>query len=158
MRSTMPDFPLTLQHFLWRATTLYPKKEIVTRREASMHRYTYKDFGERVAQLAHGLTELGIKPGDRVATFAWNNARHLELYFAVPCAGAVLHTLNLRLFPEHIEFIVNDAEDKVIFVDESLVPVLERIAGGAPTVQQYVCMTEGPPPASSLTPLISYEE
>ncbi len=157
MHTTMPDFPLTLTHFLWRATTLFPSKEIVTKSEGRLDRYTYRTFGERVAQLANGLRELGIGPGDRVATFAWNNARHLELYFAVPCIGAVLHTLNVRLFPQHLEFIVKDAEDKVIFVDESLVPVLERIAGSAPTVQQYVCMTEGTPPASSLTPLISYE-
>src|SRR5438874_8281539 len=127
MRSTMPDFPLTLQHFLWRSTTLFPSKEIVTRREAGRHRYTYGDFGQRVAQLAHALKELGIGSGDRVGTLAWNNYRHLELYLAVPCAGAVLHTLTPRLFPEHLEYVINDAEDKVSFVDASVVPVLQRV-------------------------------
>jgi len=141
MRSTMPDFPLTLQHFLWRSTTLFPSKEIVTRREGGRHRYTYAEFGRRVAQLAHALRELGIAPGDRVGTLAWNNYRHLELYFAVPCVGAVLHTLNPRLFPEHLEFVINDAEDKVIFVDASIVPVLQRVANNLKGVTHFVVMT-----------------
>src|SRR5881296_4439331 len=108
MRSTMPDFPLTLQHFLWRSSTLFPSKEIVTRRESGRHRYTYADFGGRVAQLAHALKELGVKPGDRVGTLAWNNYRHLELYYAVPLLGAVLHTLNMRLFADQLEFVIRD--------------------------------------------------
>src|SRR3989475_147417 len=158
MRSTMPDFPLTLQHFLWRSTTLFPTKEIVTRRETGRHRYTYADFGRRVAQLAHALKELGVRPGERVGTLAWNNYRHLELYFAAPCAGAVLHTLNPRLFPEHLEFVINDADDKVIFVDASLVPALQRIAKTLKGVKHFVVMTDGPSPNGELTPLTSYEE
>jgi fatty-acyl-CoA synthase len=158
MRSTMPDYPLTLQHFLWRSTTLYPKKEIVTRREQGRHRYTYADFGQRVAQLAHGLRELGVARGDRVGTLAWNNYRHLELYFAVPCAGGVLHTLNPRLFPEHLQFVINDAEDKVIVVDASLVPALQRVAADLKSVKQFVVMTDGPSPDGQLQPMISYEE
>src|SRR3989449_667718 len=158
MRSTMPDFPLTLQHFLWRSTTLFPRKEIVTRREGGRHRYTYADFGRRVAQLAHALRELGIAHGDRVGTLAWNNYRHLELYFAVPCSGAVLHTLNPRLFPEHLEFVINDAEDKVIFVDASIVPALQRVAKNLTSVKQFVVMADGPSPDGQLTPAASYEE
>src|SRR5438034_3902445 len=158
MRSTMPDFPLTLQHFLWRSTTLFPRKEIVTRRESGRHRYTYADFGRRVAQLAHALKELGIAPGDRVGTLAWNNYRHLELYFAVPCSGAVLHTLNPRLFPEHLEFVISDAEDKVIFVDASIVPALQRVAKNLKGVKQFVVMADGPSPDGQLTPAVSYEE
>src|SRR6202040_879592 len=158
MRSTMPDFPLTLQDFLWRSTTLFPTKQIVTRRETGRHRYTYADFGRRVAQLAHALKELGVEPGDRVGTLAWNNYRHLELYFAAPCAGAVLHTLNPRLFPEHLEFVINDADDKVIFVDASVVPALQRIAKNLKGVNHYVVMTEGPSPNGELTPMASYEE
>src|SRR2546429_1520179 len=158
MRSTMPDFPLTLQHFLWRSTTLFPRKEIVTRRESGRHRYTYADFGRRVAQLAHALQVLGIAPGDRVGTLAWNNYRHLELYFAVPCSGAVLHTLNPRLFPEHLEFVINDAEDKVIFVDASIVPALQRVAKNLKGVKQFIVMADGPSPDGQLTPAVSYEE
>jgi len=158
MRSTMPDFPLTLQHFLWRSTTLFPSKEIVTRRESGRHRYTYTEFGQRVAQLAHALKELGVSPGDRVGTLAWNNYRHLELYFAVPGAGAVLHTLNPRLFPEHLQYVINDAEDRVIFVDASILPVLQRIADDLKGVKQFVIMTDGPSPDGQLKPMLSYEE
>ena len=158
MRSTMPDYPLTLQHFLWRSTALFPTKEIVTWRETGRHRYTYAEFGRRVAQLAHALKELGMAPGDRVGTLAWNNYRHLELYFAVPCSGAVLHTLNPRLFPEHLEFVINDAEDKFIFVDASLVPALQRVAKTLKTVKQFVVMADGPSPDGQLTPVASYEE
>src|SRR2546421_10906697 len=158
MRSTMPDFPLTLQHFLWRSTTLFPTKEIVTRRDTGRHRYTYADFGGRVAQLAHGLKDLGVRAGDRVGTLAWNNYRHLELYFAVPGAGAVLHTLNPRLFPEHLAFVINDAEDEVIFVDASILPALQRIADNIKGVQQFVVMTDGPSPDGQLKPMVSYED
>ena len=158
MRSTMPDYPLTLQHFLWRSTTLFPTKEIVSRRETGRHRYTYADFGRRVAQLAHAIRELGVGPGDRVGTLAWNNYRHLELYFAVPCSGAVLHTLNPRLFPEHLEYVINDAEDKVIFVDASLLPALQRIANHLKKIKHFVVMTDGPSPNGELSPLTSYEE
>ena len=158
MRCTMPDFTLTLQHFLWRSTTLFPSKEIVTRRESGRHRYTYAEFGQRVAQLAHGLKELGVSPGDRVGTLAWNNYRHLELYFAVPGAGAVLHTLNPRLFPEHLQYVINDAEDRVIFVDASILPVLQRIADDLKGVKQFVIMTDGPSPDGQLKPMLSYEE
>ena len=111
-----------------------------------------------MAQLAHALKELGIQPGDRVGTLAWNNYRHLELYFAVPCSGAVLHTLNPRLFPEHLEFVINDADDKVIVVDASLLPVLQRIAKGIKGVKHFVVMSDGPSPNGELTPLSSYEE
>ena len=158
MRSTMPDYPLTLQHFLWRSTTLFPKKEIVTRRESGRHRYSYADFGRRVAQLAHALKELGVGPGDRVGTLSWNNYRHLELYFAVPCSGAVLHTLNPRLFAEHLQFVIDDAEDKVIFVDASLLPALQRVAASLRSVKQFVVMTDGPPPDGQRQPMLSYEE
>ena len=158
MRSTMPDFPLTLQHFLWRSTTLFPSKEIVTRRESSRHRYTYAQFGKRVAQLAHALKELGVGAGDRVGTLAWNNYRHLELYFAVPGAGAVLHTLNPRLFPEHLQYVINDAEDKVIFVDASILPALQRIADDIKGVKHFVVMTDGPSPDGQLKPMLSYED
>ena len=159
MRSTMPDFPLTLQHFLWRSTTLFPKKEIVTRTPNGVTRYDYGAFGRRVAQLAHALAELGVRPGDRVGTLAWNNARHFELYFAVPCSGAVLHTLNPRLFPEHLEFVVNDAEDRVIFVDASLLPVLERISDKLKGVKQIVVMGEAAAsPNGRLETAASYEQ
>ena len=95
---------------------------------AASTRASYGEIAERVDRLARALGRLGIEPGDRVGTFAWNNQRHFELYFAIPCVGAVLHTLNIRLFDEQLTYIVNHAEDQVIFVDDSLVPLLEKLA------------------------------
>src|SRR6185437_16763154 len=97
----------------------------------------------RVHQLAHALEELGVRPGDRVATLAWNNYRHLELYYAIPCMGAVLHTLNLRLFPEQLAFVIEDAGDKVLAVDKSLIPILNKIAGKMPTVETIIVLSDG---------------
>src|SRR5215472_1705544 len=87
MEATIQDYPLSVQHILWRVEKLFRRKEIVTKREESVHRYTYGDFAQRVHQLAHGLEGLGIRQGDRVATLAWNNYRHLECYYAIPCMG-----------------------------------------------------------------------
>jgi len=142
----MQDYELTLQHVLWRIERLHQKKEVVTKRDEGVHRTTYGEMVPRINRLAGALKRLGVKPGERVATLAWNNNRHLELYYAVPCMGAVLHTLNLRLFPQHLEFIINDAEDKVLFVDQSLLPLLKPLLGKIPSVQTYVLMAEGPPP------------
>jgi len=140
----MQDYELSLQHVLWRVERLHQKKEVVTKREQGVHRMTNGEMVPRVNKLAGALKRLGIKPGDRVATLAFNNHRHLELYYAVPCMGAVLHTLNLRLFPQHLEFIINDAEDKVLFVDQALLPLLKPLQGKIPTVQQIVLMTDTP--------------
>jgi fatty-acyl-CoA synthase len=140
----MQDYELSLQHVLWRLERLHQKKEVVTKREQGVHRMTNGDLVPRINRLAGALKTLGIKPGDRVATLAYNNHRHLELYYAVPCMGAVLHTLNLRLFPQHLEFIVNDAEDKVLFVDQALIPLLKPLFGKIPSVQQIVLMTDAP--------------
>jgi fatty-acyl-CoA synthase len=112
--------------------------------------------------LAGALKRIGVKPGDRVATLAWNNNRHLELYYAIPCMGAVLHTLNLRLFPQHLEFIVNDAEDKVLFVDQSLLPLLKPLMGKIPSIKQIVLMSESTPAptaasANGLADMLDYE-
>jgi fatty-acyl-CoA synthase len=158
MENTIQDYPLTVQHILWRVDKLFRRKEIVTKREQGVHRYTYGDFARRVHQLAHVLTELGVKPGDRVATLAWNNYRHLECYYAIPCMGAVLHTLNLRLFPEQLAFVIEDAADSVIFVDKSLLPLLNRIAGKLPTVKTIVVLSDGGDlPEHDLGELLDYE-
>ena len=158
MHGTMQDFPLTLQHILWRIEKLFPKKEIVTLRADGVHRYTYGDFVGRVKRLANVLAGLGIGAGDRVGTIAWNNYRHLELYYAAPCMGAVLHTLNPRLFPEQLAFIINDAADRVLFVDETLLPALDRIAGQIPTVETIVVLSDGGAlPEHSLGELRDYE-
>jgi fatty-acyl-CoA synthase len=144
----MQDYELSLQHVLWRLERLHQKKEVVTKGEQGVvHRMTNGEMVPRINRLAGALKRLGIKPGDRVATLAYNNHRHLELYYAVPCMGAVLHTLNLRLFPQHLEFIVNDAEDRVLFVDQPLIPLLKPLLGKIPSVEQIVLMTDTPGPS-----------
>src|ERR1700716_2980482 len=158
----MQDYELSLQHVLWRLERLHQKKEIVTKRDDGVHRTTYGEMVPRINRLAGTLKRIGVKPGDRVATLAWNNNRHLELYYAIPCMGAVLHTLNLRLFPQHLEFIINDAEDKVLFVDQSLLPLLKPLMGKIPSIQQIVLMSESTPAptaasANGLTEMLDYE-
>src|SRR5579859_3916716 len=157
MQGLMMDYPLTLQHAYQRATHLFARKEIVTQTEGEPHRYTYADWGKRVAQLANALTQAGAQQGDRIATFGWNTYRHFELYYAVPCIGAVLHTLNIRLFAEQLVYIINNAEDKIIFVDGDLVPVLENLADQLKTVKQYVIMGDAPDATGKLQPAIDYE-
>ena len=159
MEGLMQDYELTLQHVLWRVQRLNGKAEVVTRREQGVHRTTNAELVPRINRLAGALKRLGIKPGDRVATLSFNNYRHLELYYAVPCMGAVLHTLNLRLFPQHLEFIINDAEDKVLFVDQPLVGLLKPLAGKIPSVKQIVLMTDGAPapPDHGLGDMLDYE-
>jgi len=158
MQGLMMDRPLLLSHFLERAERMFPKREVVTKTEKGLHRTNYAEVGKRARRAASALATLGVKPGDRVATFAWNGYRHLELYFAITGSGHVLHTLNLRLFPEQIIFIANHAEDRVIFVDDVLVPMLEKVASSFTTVKAYVVMGDGPLPKTSLAPLIRYED
>ena len=157
MQGLMMDYPLTLQHALQRATRLFPRKEIVTETGGEPHRYTYGEWGKRVAQLAGALQKAGATEGDRIATFAWNTYRHFELYFAIPCMGAVLHTLNIRLFEDQLVYIINNAADKIIFVDGDLVPVLEKLADQIPTVKLYVIMGDAPYATGKLQPSVDYE-
>ena len=161
------DFPLTLQHPLHRMRSVHPGAEVVTLTDAGPVRASYGAVAERVDRLARVLDRLGVKQGDRVGTFAWNNQRHLELYMAVPCIGAVLHTLNIRLFAEQLTYIVNHAEDGVIFVDDSLVPILQELAPTFEGVRHYVVMTNSdstdaaetaPESLGSLPNALHYEE
>jgi len=125
----MMDFPLTLPAIFRHAERVFPRREIVTRRsDKSLHRYTFADWAARTRRLAGALRQLGVAPGDRVATLGWNHHQHLEAYFGVSMTGAVLHTLNLRLHPDELAFIVNDADDRVVLVDETLLPLWEKIA------------------------------
>ena len=127
MNGLMMSYQLTIPTILRRAETLFGHKEIVTKRpDKSIHRYTYSDFAVRTKKLMIALQLAGVKEGDRVATLCWNHYQHLEVYFAVPSMGAVLHTLNLRLSPDDLEYIVNHAEDKLIIVDQVLLPLLYK--------------------------------
>ncbi len=151
------DFPLTLHHIRRRLKTCSPDAEVLTLREpGNVERMSFAQTSERIDRLARALSDLGVEQGQRVATFAWNNQRHFELYFAIPCLGAVLHTLNIRLFEEQLTYIVNHAEDRVIFVDDSLVPLLEKLAPGFRTVEHYVVMGDGE--AGNLPGALRYED
>src|SRR5438477_277763 len=123
----MMEYPLTLAFILRRAETLFGHKAIITRRpDKTIHRYTYSDFVPRAKKLAVALQHLGLRRGDRVATLCWNQYEHVEAYFGVPLAGLVLHTINPRLHPSDLTYIVNDAEDRVLIIDDTLLPVLEK--------------------------------
>ncbi len=160
LQGLMQDHPLTLRHVLERMRTVYGDSEAVTLRAAGDEpvktRASYAQVGERVDRLCRALESLGVGRGDRVATFAWNSQEHLELYLGTPCMGAVLHTLNIRLFPEQLTYIANHAEDQVVFVDDSLVPVLEKVAPSFETVRHYVVIGGGD--SGSLPNVLRYEE
>ncbi len=126
----MDDYPLTLTTIAERAERFHPEREIVTRRpDRRVERTSYGTVLGRARCLAGGLRDLGVEPGDRVATLLWNQSEHLELYFAVPCMGAVLHTLNPRLHPDELAYIAGHAADRVIVVDETLLPLLDAFKG-----------------------------
>jgi len=154
----MMEFDLTLRMMIERANKLYPNKEIVTRDYAGDFRYTYADFYQRTKRLANSLGSLGVARGERVGALCWNHHRHLELYFGVPTTGAVLHTLNLRLTPEQLVYIINHAEDKVLFVDKDLLPLAEGLAPHLKTVEHFVVVSDTKEiPETTLSPVSSYE-
>ncbi len=148
MNGRMMDFPLTLTHLMERARRFFPETEVVSRApDGSLHRHTWAQVYGRTAKLAHALTRLGVEPGERVATLAWNHHRHLEAYFAAPMMGAVVHTLNLRLHPNEIGYIARHAEDAIVLVDRSLLPLFEQFAASVPTIRHVVVMPDsGPAP------------
>ena len=154
----MMNTPLVLRHLFEYAQTYYPKKQIISRTQEGLFRYTYAEFGHRTRRLSAALAQLGVQPGDKVGTFAWNDHRHLEAYFAIPCMGAVLHTINIRLAPDQIAYIVNHAEDKVLLVDVGLLPLLEPIRNQLSSVRAFVILGDTVDvSASPLQPAFSYE-
>jgi fatty-acyl-CoA synthase len=150
------DHPLTLQLILERMRRVYADSTIAGVRDGERTRLSFAELAERADRLARGLQGLGVEPGDRVATFAWNTPEHMEAYLAVPCMGAVLHTVNVRLFPDQLAYVMNHAEDAVVLVDGSLVPVLEELASRIETVRHYV--VTGGADAGSLPNAVAYEE
>jgi fatty-acyl-CoA synthase len=138
MESTMQDFPLSLGMIFRHGRTVFGDSEVVTFEGDGSRRASFAEVADRVDRLAAALRRLGVDSGDRVATFAWNNQEHLEAYFAIPCIGGVLHTLNIRLFPEQLVYIVGHAEDKIVIVDGSLVPLLAKLAPELSSVEQYI--------------------
>ena len=138
----MMDTPLTLDFFFRRAESLFPHKELVTATATGIDRSTYGQWADRTRRLGGALDDLGVADFGRVGTFAWNTARHLELYFAVPCTNRVLHTLNIRLFADQMVYIANHAEDEIIFVDRSLMALLWPLVDQLETVTHLIVMAD----------------
>ena len=139
----MQDFPLTITAMLRHGTGWHADRKVITATADGYREGSYATIGERAAQLAHGLTSLGITGDDRVATFMWNNQEHLEAYLAIPCMGAVLHTLNVRLPAEQLVYIAEQAHDRVVLVDLSLAPLLAAVLPRLPTVHTVVAVGPG---------------
>src|SRR5271165_5901045 len=159
MQAGMMNMPLNVSSILRHAETVYSKSEIVSRLpEGGIWRYTYAAAASRARRLANALIRLGVRHQDRVATLAWNTHRHYELYYAVSGSGAIIHTVNPRLFPEQIAYIVNHAEDTVLFVDVSFLPLVEKIRGELKSVKHLVLLSSREHMPQSKLPLLCYED
>ncbi|MFC3674400.1 3-(methylthio)propionyl-CoA ligase [Ferrovibrio xuzhouensis] len=161
MLGLIQDRPLLISSLIEYAALYHGDTEIVTRTvEGPIHRYGYRQLRDRAKQLANALTKLGVKPGDRIGTLAWNTYRHMELYYGVSGMGAVLHTINPRLFPEQIDYIANHAEDQYLFFDLTFAPLVEKLAPLLKTVKGFVLMTDKAhmPAGCTIPNLVCYEE
>ena len=160
MHGLMMDDQLIITRMIEHAARYHGSTEIVSRTvEGPIHRYTYADAYQRTKQLGNALNTLGVKLGDRIATFAWNGYRHLELYFGISAVGAVCHAINPRLFPEQLVYIINHAEDRFVFLDLTFVPLLEAIQDKLPKVEGYIVMTDAEHmPETSLPNVMCYED
>jgi fatty-acyl-CoA synthase len=161
MNGLMMNMPLLVSSLIEHADRLHGDTEIVSRlTEGGIHRYTYSSAHRRAKQLARALQALGVEMGDRIGTLAWNNHRHFELYFGISGMGAICHTINPRLFPEHISYIINHAEDCIIFFESSFLPLVERLAPHCPSVKAWVLLSNPDilPHDASLPDLLYYEE
>ncbi len=152
------NHPLLLHSLLARGEKVFPKKEIVSRTASGIFRYTYADYAKRTRKLSTALVKLGVQKGDCIGTFAWNHHRHLEAYFAIPCIGSILHTINIRLFPAQLVYIIQNAQDKVLMIDEEFIPLMESIADRLDSVKAYIIMSgKKELPQTSLHPAYAYE-
>ena len=161
MNGLMMEVPLLVSSLIRHADRHHGAVEVVSRRvEGDMHRYTYREAHTRARRLANALRTLGAKPGDRIGSLAWNGYRHFELFYAVAGSGMVMHTVNPRLFPEQIAWIVNDAEDGLLFIDATFLPLVEKILPSCPTVRAAVLMAdrERMPAQTSIPRLVCYED
>src|SRR3954468_22993286 len=158
MHRLMQDPPRAMPHLFNRAETLFPKKEIVTATGAGKERISYGDWAARTRKLGGVLDTLGVSADGRVGTFGWNTARHLELWYGVPCTNRVLHTLNIRLFPDQLTYIVNHAEDEVIFVDRSLLGLLWPLVSEFETVKHYIVIDDCDAEVPDDPRILHYEE
>jgi fatty-acyl-CoA synthase len=160
MRGLMQEWPLTVDKILNHAHTNFPRREVVTRSlEGPISRTNYANIWRRAKQVTNALHERGVALGDRVATLAWNTERHMEVWYGAMCMGAVLHTVNPRLFPEQIAWIINHAEDKMLFLDTTFVPTIEKIAPQLTATKTFVILTDRDHmPETNLPGAIAYED
>ncbi|MDM0073751.1 3-(methylthio)propionyl-CoA ligase [Variovorax sp. J2P1-59] len=161
MNGLMQHQPLLISTLLTHAERHHGSQEIVSRRvEGDVHRYTFRDLAQRARRMAHALAAMGIEPGQRVATLAWNGYRHLELYYAASGSGAVLHTLNPRLHADQVTWLADHAEDQVLFFDMTFLPLIEAVASRVKTIKAFVAMTDRAhmPVSPSLPGLLCYED
>src|SRR5712664_3425537 len=160
MHGLMMDQPLLISGLLRHAARHHGDTEIVSKNvDGSVHRYGYRDAQTRTKRLANALKRLSAQPADRVATLAWNGFRHFEVYYAVAGSGAIIHTINPRLFPDQITYIANHAEDKFVFFDTSFAPLLEKLAPLLKTVKGYVAMcARDALPKGNIPNLLCYED
>ena len=143
MLGLMQDWPLTVDRILDHSKNWHPHREVVTRSvEGPIVRTTYGEIHGRAKRVSNALKGWGIKVGDRVATLAWNTGRHIEAWYGIMGMGAVCHTLNPRLFPEQLVYIINHAEDRMIFLDLTFVPLVEKLSDRLPHVERYVIFTD----------------
>ncbi|MGZ5249565.1 MAG: 3-(methylthio)propionyl-CoA ligase [Caldimonas sp.] len=161
MNGSMMQMPLLISSLLVHAERHHGEQEVVSRRvEGDIHRTTYRELAARSRRMANALARLGVKSGERIATLAWNGYRHLEVYYAVSGSGAILHTLNPRLHPDHVVYIADHAEDQTIFFDLTFLPLVEAVAARLKTVKRFVAMTDRAhmPATSKIPGLLCYEE
>jgi fatty-acyl-CoA synthase len=160
MQGLMQDWPLLCHRIIDHAAIQHGNREVVTRSiEGPIHRTNYREIRKRSLQVAQRLEKDGIKLGDRVATLAWNTWRHLETWYGITGVGAVYHTINPRLFPEQISYIANHAEDKLMFLDITFVPLMEKLQDKLPTIQRYVVLTDkAHMPQTTLRGAVNYED
>ncbi len=161
MNGLMMQQPLLISSLLVHAERHHGDQEIVSRRvEGDIHRCTYRDLASRSRRMAKAIAALGVKPGERVATLAWNGYRHMELYYAVSGSGGVLHTLNPRLHPDQVVYIADHAEDQVLFFDMTFLPLVEAVAGRVKTIKKFVAMTDRAhmPKESKIVGLLCFED
>src|SRR6476619_6231261 len=160
MHGLMQDWPLLCHRIIDHAATFHGERKVISRSvEGPIHTTTYAEIRARALKVAQRLARDGIKTGDRVATLAWNTWRHLEAWYGILGIGAIYHTVNPRLFPEQIVWIVNHAEDRVMMTDLTFVPLLEKLAGQLPSIQRYVILTDAAHmPKTALKNAVPYEE
>jgi fatty-acyl-CoA synthase len=161
MNGLMMQQPLLISSLLVHAERHHGDQEVVSRRvEGDIHRGTYRELASRARRMAKALARLGVQPGERVGTLAWNGHRHMELYYAVSGSGAVLHTLNPRLHPDHVVYIADHAEDQVLFFDLTFLPLVEAVCSRVKTIKTFVAMTDRAhmPAASKIPNLLCFED